>query len=379
MVQTLGEEWLRAECARALPVMHQLDRGHDIVSAFRTGDEGSVVRVLELALYLKHLAKCPGFDEVVPQLRNDLESTRLQLAYAYRIHLHGPQVRLEPPAVGGRKGDISFRWAGRDYQVECYARRRKPDPLQDFFSFSLGRILSAGTCQARKLRLLVRFNRAPGDQERLALEAKVQELCRAVQPSGRAEWADALATVEIHDISEEPELDFLPSGLPNDNGPYSDARAIISGSDVPVADLTPPLRQRLLRANGTRLLVWYPPGPPQGHRERMSDLADRIERKLAQTRSESGRARRLVIVQLERGREREVWHQALLRGVAARIRRHVDVAGMLVCAHVRGPKDRFRYIGTIFEGSVQDQLPDAIMRWAKDTDYRRDMFADWNR
>jgi hypothetical protein len=113
VVTTLGEEWLRGECSRRLPTMHRLNRGHEIVNAFRMGSGASVVLVLELALYLRRLARCPGFEEVIPQLRSNFRSTLLQLAYAYRIHARGPRVWLEPLARDGRKGDIAFRWSGR--------------------------------------------------------------------------------------------------------------------------------------------------------------------------------------------------------------------------------------------------------------------------
>ena len=119
VVDALGEDWLRAECARRQPLMYRLNQGHEIATAFLTGSGASVVLVLELVLYLKHLAGCLGFPDTLPQLRSDFGSTLLQLAQAYRIHTRGPRVRLEPPARDGRRDDIAFRWSGRPYQVDA--------------------------------------------------------------------------------------------------------------------------------------------------------------------------------------------------------------------------------------------------------------------
>jgi len=39
---------------------------------------------------------------------------------------------------------------------------------------------------------------------------------------------------------------------------------------------------------------------------------------------------------------------------------------------------RYRYVGTIITGGPPaDPLPEALGRWAVDTDYRRDILAGW--
>jgi hypothetical protein len=55
------------------------------------------------------------------QLRSNYSHALLQLAWAFRLTKAGAtDVLLEPLAANGRVGDVSFRWEGVDFFVECY-------------------------------------------------------------------------------------------------------------------------------------------------------------------------------------------------------------------------------------------------------------------
>lgn len=376
----VGPDWIARELSRKVPSFDRPTKISGLAHAFGVGSETSVVEVLEVGLYLKHLMTSPGFDEVVGNLRNDFESTLLQLAVAYRIKLHGPQIELEPATRGGRRGDIAFRWMGRDYLVECYVRQTPPDNLSGFFSHSIGRILDTPACNSRRLRIGLRFRHAPTDVERKTLERELIDACASLAARQRADCSTGVADFWVEDLGSSEEVDVEPDGRPSSRGPYSDCHAIIGGFRVPVSEVLQPIDPRRLRVPGTRMLVWRPAEHVPSGRERASKFASRIEKKLEQTRALSGNARRVVVAQLETGRPMDVRNRKIGRAIQGRIvRNHRLVAMTMLCTRVWTQRQRYAYVGMIAEGNEPDDFPAAMMRWAGDTDYTRDLLVDWNR
>src|SRR5207244_4419987 len=113
---------------------------------------------------------------------------------------------------------------------------------------------------------------------------------------------------------------------------------------------------------------------------RISQFADRIEQKLAQTRPEQGSVGRIVVAQLLDGEVGATRDVNLLRAVQGRlVRNHDDVAAIIVCARVTLPGHRPAYVGAVAPGRAHDPIADAWPQRALDTDHRRDLLADWDR
>ena len=80
-----------------------------------------IIKVLELAEYLKSAAHLEGFADAVSGIKSQYHQTLLPLAFAHRVALLGAgALSLEPPAAGGRLADIAMEWSGEPYLIECY-------------------------------------------------------------------------------------------------------------------------------------------------------------------------------------------------------------------------------------------------------------------
>ncbi|QRK06213.1 hypothetical protein JQX13_39835 [Archangium violaceum] len=122
----LGESWLQAEGLRKDLGTVVPFRAHPIGNCLQAVWEPQVAELVELAEYLKFAARSQSFSKVAGCLRGDYASTRLQLAYAYRLHSVGAErVDFEPPVAAGRHGDIEFAYKGVGYLVECFVPREQ--------------------------------------------------------------------------------------------------------------------------------------------------------------------------------------------------------------------------------------------------------------
>ena len=182
----VSEQWVREGVAKRRPGFIGVFHGNPLIKALAVAGDNDLVTVVELAIYLKHLVRVEGLQEVITSLRGEdtFDSALLQLAYAYRFQKMGVQVRLEPAAARGRRGDIHLAWRGKEYMVECHAPRPKPDPLKDVMAFSFDRITKAASDTGKVVRVLIRFLSYPDDQQRLEMEKAAARLIRDV-PLGR--------------------------------------------------------------------------------------------------------------------------------------------------------------------------------------------------
>lgn len=377
VVRALGEGWLRAKCAEWHPYYHGLELGHPVARAFQTGDRHAVERICELALYLRHLASFDGYAEVVSSLREQYDSAFLQLAVAYRIARHGPKIVFEPRSTGGRRGDIRFRWSGHNYQVECYRRAPTPDPLRDVLSFTIMRIMEAADGRVEAVRVLVRMKRVPTSEERLTLE---REAIGAVERArgGAAETVDAsYATVRVEVIGRDEEPDFDDHGL---TGPYADADVFVGAYRVKETELLAPMDGVIRAPIRGRLILWRSQDSVVRSLERLSTLVDRIEAKVTQATADDRDSRRIVVAELTEG---GLWASrlpSLRRALSKRIfRNHENVAAVLVVSRERIASGRLGFAGTIMPGDPADPICDAWVRWARDTDFKRDILRGWKR
>lgn len=119
-----GENWLQTEGLRKDLGTVLGSRVHPIGNCLQAVWERQVAELVELAEYLKFAAPSQNFSKLASCLKGDYRSTRLQLAYAYRLHRFGVEhVEFEPPVAAGRYGDIEFTYKGKGYLVECFVPR----------------------------------------------------------------------------------------------------------------------------------------------------------------------------------------------------------------------------------------------------------------
>lgn len=115
---TFGEDWLAVEGDSSLTGGL---RRHPIRDALNLAGDTQILDVMELCTYLRDV---PGASNplVLANLKASFGDTMPQLAFAYRLARAGAaRVHLEPPASGGRFGDIGFEWHGMPFLAECYA------------------------------------------------------------------------------------------------------------------------------------------------------------------------------------------------------------------------------------------------------------------
>lgn len=119
-----GENWLQTEGLRKNLGTVLGSRAHPIGNCLQAVWETQVAELVELAEYLKFAARSQNFSKLAACLKGDYVSTRLQLAYAYRLHRVGAErLEFEPPVAAGRYGDIEFTYRGTGYLVECFVPR----------------------------------------------------------------------------------------------------------------------------------------------------------------------------------------------------------------------------------------------------------------
>ncbi|WP_147446750.1 hypothetical protein [Corallococcus sp. CA047B] len=122
----LGESWLQSEGLKKDLGTVLGSRSHPIGNCLQAVWEPQIAELAELAEYLKFAARSQNFSKVAGCLRGDYESTRLQLAYAYRLQGVGAErIDFEPAVAAGRHGDIEFFYEGSGYLVECFVPREQ--------------------------------------------------------------------------------------------------------------------------------------------------------------------------------------------------------------------------------------------------------------
>jgi hypothetical protein len=272
----------------------QVYHGHPLVRRLLTADEAGIAHVIELAVYLKRLARVPGIDGVLPGLRDEssYRSTLLQLAYCYRFMKAGADVALEPDSAAGL-GDIRIGAAGRNYQVECLARKDPADPYKEFTAYSADKMFDRSKSRGKLVRIRVRFLRAPNTQERLELERVASDLIDRAS-TGTIEAESSAAIIAVDGLDGTPERDFLPSGDPDPSGPYADRDGLFARSVADLKTVMTAAHTLRPRERGTRIFWWRAPAGGGKSDRGLHLLLDTMEKKLAQTRNPSRSAGRIL-------------------------------------------------------------------------------------
>jgi hypothetical protein len=180
-----GAKWIDEkadERSRAVPLPL---RKHPIGGMIHTAGEVQIAEALELVEYLKMFSESPAFKTVADGLVAHFRSTRLQLAFAYRIGRLVPSMPvLEPPAAGGRLGDIGFSVDDRDYLAECYAPGSRSAAL-DQVQWLTSQVMEAIQDRDEVYSVGIGLKKLPNAAERKALVRKVRQLVKQIEP---VEW-----------------------------------------------------------------------------------------------------------------------------------------------------------------------------------------------
>lgn len=383
----VSQQWVREQATkhRKGGVLHS---GHPLIKAITVAGDNDLVSVVELAIYLKRLFTVDGLQEVIHsslRAENKFDSALLQLAWAYRFHKIGAQVRLEPAAARGQ-ADIHLTWRDKEYMVECYipSEETDQDQIEDVLSFSLGKMTEVASNVGKVVRVLIRFFTYPDTPQRLALEKAAARLIRDVPQGGSVRALVTCADVEIQEITGQFDDDFLEDGTLNENGRYSAsadgcmARSLVSLERF----MEPPGRSSpsLQRERESRVFWWLPPLESQSPAERISELSNRITEKLKQTRTEEGKAKQIVIAQVPKGvgRWRNDRARMIARGVQQRlVSKHEGIAAIILTSRIWTTEYRFRYFSFILGGKEHNEIADEIYQKVIRIGFDFDLLHDW--
>jgi len=123
-----GEAWLN-EAAE--------DRSPSEAIAFRRSYLGDIVSIagheqvselFEVADYLRAMSQSTQLGALITGLKGQFHQTILQLAFAARLrHIGAADVDVEPPTGDGRFSDVSAVFRGKPVRLECYRPTVKPE------------------------------------------------------------------------------------------------------------------------------------------------------------------------------------------------------------------------------------------------------------
>ena len=332
---SFGDEWLGAQ-DDAPGIPFSLGR-HPLRMSLPTAGDSQIMDVLELCQYLKSV---PGATAavIIANLKSSYGDTVPQLAFAYRLVAAGATgVHLEPPAAGGRLGDIGFQWAETPFMAECYAptvaKRGEGTAEELRLAHDIMRLLEGRT---DAMSLAVRLVRPLVSAHRKAV---VRAIYAAIKEPVTTQFIEldgtTVSVAPTRWVGPGVYSCFVTHGRFNAAGEpdmfsrvaYGDREQLFSILGVPPTGET-----------GSHVGIWYdqetrvrrsikkPLGPE------LNRLATKTERKLGQTRRADAPAR-LLIVRTWIAREFDRAEPDAIRALGRRlIDQHERVAGVLIVA-----------------------------------------------
>lgn len=358
-----------------------VDPAHPVVHAFKVAGDPQIVEIMELAVYLKRLAGVVGFNAVAAMMREAslFETTRLQLAYAYRLGRAGTEILLEPSAQGGRRADIEIRRGQRRYMAECYV----PDVgkqnvrLTELAEFLLPKIIKAAKHHRITVRVSVRFARELEPSERRQVEAWARDAIEEVVTTGFASRESEFCTLRVQNISGRAfDSDFPDPLVDQPSVPATEADFV--GSECTVeADEWDAVKDGKARTKqrGSRVLFKWPRTSAEMAVDRVSELAGRFVAKLRQTRVEG--AGRLLIAQVPEAHTITPADLEIARRLGERlVSDGKEFSALILTARVWTDASRYRCRRIIIEGPGIDAFPSELRRSLEEVDHGGDLLQD---
>jgi len=378
-----GEPWLNYAAEDRSPSIALPLRRHPIGNLITTAGPEQLAEVMELTSYLTYLQDVPGLDVAISALRSDYNETLLQLAFAVRFqHAGASALRLEPPTAGGRFADVSFDLSGQSYLAECYRASGSVGSLQEV-ELLLNQCMDAIKIHDTVLSVAVALHAMPSSDDRKEIVRVVAEHGEEVVrmgPSADGGFPAFLIRGDLATISVCRGLPVPPGTPPRlvraPGFPFqgSDHRFFVRlgvGLASQLTSVAPPLNSFTGLGH---VALWLPPDEEEKHsikrdlHEPLERLGRKIEAKLPQTRSATGKKRVLVVnswlaLELERASTSD-----RLRLNNKILSAHSRVSALLlVCRHWMPPLFRHGFLICQFLPSI-DPLPRDFVRRAAAVD-----------
>lgn len=380
LCSALGADWL-CNVAKDIPHGDVMPfRKHWIGDLVSVAGATQVAELLELTDYLRTAATSPSFAALMANLKDNYHTTILPLAFAHRFGRAGvTDLRYEPPARAGRRGDLRFSHDGAVYVVECYRPYVSNNELRWIGQFSI-QLLDAVDPTADVVSIAVQLYRLPTLAERRELASLVGRLARKAL-TRQADLGSGMIAPEMEDTDlatvsvcpAEPTRDLQappvvrrPSSFPAkaDNWVNFTRRLrgrmeVLTDTQVDIADAD---------AMGlSHCAIWLPPEMESEKPEEkdvdaaLLKLGRKIESKLSQARDDEG-SLRVVIVNTWTARHIHRAAPMTLSRFRGKLFAHSDLAAVLLVhrawTHAR---HRFEYAIYPIYGEAAHRLPEGLV------------------
>lgn len=337
------QEWAekRASRSRRLAVFGV----HPFLTAMTTGSINATSAVMEMAAYISAFESDPAFGELAASLKspNNFESSRFELAMAYRFSLTDAAVHLQP-AVGQRRGD--FEVIVGDYSWVCECARHQITAEEEkhrTFLHEIGeRLRSIGESEITGVTLKVDVRRLGDARDCSRLVATVKDLIREWR---QRPWRAHSKTNEFADVLV---CAFCDADDPNPlhHGEASGWSMIFEVCRTSRSDFgrfMSHAAEDIEKEYESRVFIRAPMLPESDH---LPGLVQRIRRKLSQISATGTSQFRIVFVEAL-GRETDYQSDKLKDALDAAVRKNRDIAGFGVMFRYFGKHSRYRYGGFI--------------------------------
>lgn len=378
-----GENWVRKmfEKNRGATPIRPLSK-HPLADCFTIAGESQIAEVLELAIYLKKLAKVRNIDYVITQMKDKYYSGLLQLAYAYRfLRIGASELELEPPTSKGKKADIFLKFENLPCLVECYIPRSKIVETSIELEYSIYPIFDALKSKKGIYRVSIRLKKSIRPRDRKEIEKKVIELVNNINGQESVKTEDDLAEILIENISKmREETDF-----PNQRGPWKVYGGADWGVNQSFADLQKiqGIRDGLKdeRKRGNRIFVWRPEAEKKRDslEERINTLTKKISKKLTQVKSEGSKTKRIIIVSVGEGKHQNRDDLKICTELGRRIViGHSNVLMLILTSRVWSIRHRHKYAGVSSFGAGLNLVPvQSLFKKLSVLEDEHDILEDW--
>lgn len=382
-----GEQWIRDELKRrdrSAPFLRL--REHPIANCFTSPAEPQLVKIFELAIYIKKLIRCRELYQVIKQMKdeNQFATGLLQLAFAYRFQkLDAKNIELEPDADKGRKGDIYFEYGGNKFMVECYIPHTSSTMRTSFeLHNSIGPIFDVIDKYKLILRVSIKLKRSITVIDRREIEKTVTHLIDKIGDQKHISTEVDSANITIDNIQDLKEDNDFPKSKNKDMDLYGGADWGVNQQRVHIEQIQNARDGKLANTKRlSRVLVWEPECEKKEPDilERVEELTDKIEKKLSQTKKSEKSIKRLLIVGITEARDKKNKNVLLaFRKIQHNIvRAHLDVAGVFMASRNWTTRSRYQYSGILLTGRAKDSLAERFFEEFNILEADVDLLEDW--
>jgi len=347
-----GEDWLRTMFVKdrsSTPVIPA--SRHPLADCFAIAGKNQIAEILEIAVYLKHLAQVKNVNHVITQMKDKYYSGFLQLAYAYRFSKIGARnIELEPKTNKGKRGDIYFEFNNFPCIVECYIPHTSKLDTSIELYHSFGAIFDALISKDGIYRVSIKLKKSINSRDRKLIQSKIIGLINIMHGEEPVETEDEIANILIENISKaDVEADFPTS--PNHWTVYGDADLCAHQYWTDRAGIQA-IRDDLEkhRRRGNRIFVWRPPSEKKKIllQERVDVLVKKMSKKLAQIKPVDEQTKRLIVVSVGEGKHERDDDIRISQEVGRKISiDHSNLFMIILTSRVWTKQNRHRYVSVI--------------------------------